>query len=542
MDSDHNPPSPLPSFDSPQVTPVSPPAGPPILNWRNKQAIADAPAPTPAVRCMETFGAALPALIDEQNRLYFGDNKAVLAHLLATGMRGRVRLIYIDPPFDSNADYVRKIRLRDANATQIGKQVQYRDQWAGDSYLQFMYERLLLLRDLLAEDGAIWLHCDYRQMHRLHLLLEEVFGAENYLNTVSWRSQVARGAKVNAFYFPFSTQYLEIFAKNRGAPTLWHPPKKELIFTRRQAAAQFMEDEGGFFRTSDPGTYGFERLKELHAAGRLYAPYSGQIVIDEKERRVYASNGGNIGVKYYLKRREDGRFAVTRGVDNLWDDIPGLGVTPGEDVGYPTQKTEALLRRVINASTNSGDWVLDAFSGSGTTAAVAQQMGRCWIACDANYGAIQTTRRRLQRLVDADKADTGFAVYGVDEALESRDVNNETAHIGLQIQRLGGNGATIGWKVEVVIENFRPADLEARLQKRSGVVQATDWWMLVKGVEIDPAYDGERFHATLVDLPHAKRAQVSGVYQLAAPATPTVIAVRITDIWGREWIVDKVTG
>ncbi len=101
-----------------------------------------------------------------------------------------------------------------------------------------MYERLFLLRELLAEDGSIWLHCDYRQAHRLRLLLEEVFGEENYLNTISWRSQVARGAKVNAFYFPFSTHSIEIFAKNRQAPTLWHPQKKRLIFSRSEAAAQ----------------------------------------------------------------------------------------------------------------------------------------------------------------------------------------------------------------------------------------------------------------------------------------------------------------
>ena len=136
--------------------------------------------------------------------------------LATSGLRNAVRLIYIDPPFDSNADYTRKVRLRNDRSQVLGQQVQYSDTWAGDSYLQFMYERLLLLRDLLADDGSIWLHCDYRQVHRLHLLLEEVFGEENYLNTISWRSQVTRGAKVNAFYFPFSTQYIEIFAKNRS--------------------------------------------------------------------------------------------------------------------------------------------------------------------------------------------------------------------------------------------------------------------------------------------------------------------------------------
>ena len=132
-----------------------------------------------------------------------------------------------------------------------------------------MYERFFLLRELLAEDGSIWLHCDYRQNHRLRLLLEEVFGEENYLNTISWRSQVARGAKVNAFYFPFSTQYIEIFAKNRQAPTLWNPQKKRLTFSRDEAASQFMEDERLLHvrpaRTASSGS-------SSSTSGRLYAP------------------------------------------------------------------------------------------------------------------------------------------------------------------------------------------------------------------------------------------------------------------------------
>ncbi len=397
----------------------SPPVGRGLLSWDGKR-MPDAVGLASVVPC-ESFGGVRSSPMEVGNRIYHGDNLSLLAHLAVSGLRSSVRLVYIDPPFDSNADYVRKVRLRNGRSQVLGRQVQYSDTWVGDSYLQFMYERLLILRDLLADDGSIWLHCDYRQVHRLHLLMEEVFGEENYLNTIAWRSQVTRGAKVNAFYFPFSTQYIEVFAKNRSAPTLWHPQKKKLVFTRRQATAQFMEDEQGFFRTSDPGTYSFEKLVELNDLGRLYAPYEGEIVVDEAERRVYPSNGGNIGVKYYLQALDNGRYAVERGVDNLWDDIPGLGTTPGEDVGYPTQKTEALLRRVIAASTDPGDIVLDCFMGSGTTPAVAQQMGRTWIGCDANYGSVQTTRRRLQRLAEEkgdDEADgpddRGFSIWKLD--------------------------------------------------------------------------------------------------------------------------------
>ncbi len=128
------------------------------------------------------------------------------------------------------------------------------------------------------------------------------------------------------------------------------------------------------------------------------------MVLDTAARRAYCSNGGNIGVKYYLADLGDGRHAVERGVDNIWDDIPGLGTTPNEDLGYPTQKTEALLSRVLNTATQPGDWILDPFMGSGTTLAVAQKLGRSWVGCDVGYGSVQTARRRLQAVIQAQLA------------------------------------------------------------------------------------------------------------------------------------------
>ena len=281
----------------------------------------------------------------------------------------------------------------------LGQQLQYDDAWEPAAYLQFIYARLPLLRDLLTGDGSLWLHCDHRHAHHLRCLLEEIFGPENYLNTITWRSQTARGAKVGAFYFPNSAHTILVFARNRAAPTCWEPAKKQLVLTAAEAAHEFMRDERGFFRTSDPGTYSFASLQRLNTEGRLYAPYGGEIVVDTAQQRVICSNGGNIGVKYYLTDLGDDRYGVERAVDNLWDDIPGLGTTPSEDLGYPTQKTTALLTRILQASTAPGDWVLDPFCGSGTTLAVAQTLGRRWVGCDANRGAIQTTVRRLQAVI-----------------------------------------------------------------------------------------------------------------------------------------------
>ncbi len=410
---------PIPSAQSAMKS--SPPST--RLTWANKET---PPPPPPARLALQETFAPLRGMPDVQeapdaerpaNALIQGDNLGVLAQLLADGWAGRFRLIYADPPYNSGLVWMRKVRLRGpqrSSAAVVEQQPQYADAWDESAYLQFLYARLLLMRELLAEDGSLWLHCDHRHAHHLRCLLEELFGPKQFLNTITWRSQTVRGAKVNAFYFANSAHALHIFAKNRSAPTCWTPAKKRLILSEAQAAAQFMRDERGFFRTSDPGDFSFASLERLHAEGRLYAPYGGGVLLDADAQRAYCSNGGNIGVKYYLTALGAGRHAVERGVDNIWEDIPGLGTTPGEDMGYPTQKTEALLSRIIHTATRPGDWVLDPFMGSGTTPAVAQKLGRRWVGCDGSLGALQTTRRRLHAIIQAqppDSASRGFAVY-----------------------------------------------------------------------------------------------------------------------------------
>jgi DNA modification methylase len=478
-----------------------------------------------------------------QNLLFHGDNRAVLTHLLASGYGGRVKLIYIDPPFDSGVHYQRKVRLRGPKAPTMqtsaghvfGAQPQYSDRWDEYSYLQFIYERLPLLRDLLSEDGSLWLHCDHRQMHHLRVLLQEVFGAENYLNTVVWRSQVARGAKVNAFYFPFSAHFLEIFAKNRQAPTTWNLVKKQIVLSETEAARQFMRDQRGFFRTSDPGAYTFASLKALHAEGRLYAPYNGDIVIDESSQRVYASNGGNIGVKYYLRDLGRGKWAVERAIDNLWVDIPGLGTTPGEDLGYPTQKTEALLDRIIRTSTNPGDLVLDCFAGSGTTLAVAQRLGRRWIGCDNNDGAILTARRRLQAQKPSSATDVGFTLY----RMSDREGLTQSDSARLEAQIMAIRNPDDAAEVNVQILEVVSPGVAALLATSKGNDHrpVNDWRAVVDCVAIDPCYDGQVFRPTIVDAPLKKSAQVKGSYSFKTPVAPGQVAVRITDVLGEEILI-----
>jgi len=337
------------------------------------------------------------------NLLLHGDNKDVLATLLENGFRGKIDLIYIDPPFKSGADYVRKVELRglknlgriEEDEASVLQQTMYFDIWNNDTYLQFMYERLMLLKELLSDAGSIYVHLDHRVVHYIKPLLDEIFGHENFRNEIIWRRQIPRGMKAHAEFLPFSAEYILLYT--RGENAIWNQPRKTNKLTLEEAKKKYMKDEKGFFRTSDPGTYSFESLFNLYKEGRLYAPYNGKIIIDQ-ENKIIKSSTGNLAVKYY--RRQEGNFVIEEiPVDNIWDDIPGLGIVSSEWIGFQTQKPEALLERIIKASSNQDEIVLDCFCGSGTTLAVAQKLGRRWIGCDINKGAIQTTAKRIAKII-----------------------------------------------------------------------------------------------------------------------------------------------
>ena len=177
---------------------LAPAKGRPMLQWVGKKPLRFVTAfPAQHVETFDPLGTGEPGGL-----LYHGDNKDVLAHLLANGFRGKVNLIYIDPPFDSGADYVRKVTLRgksalsgklEADGYTLGEQMQYTDIWANDNYLQFMYERLMLLKELLNVNGSLCLHCDWRQVHRLRCVLDEIFGQDNFVNEIAWKHTVLGG-------------------------------------------------------------------------------------------------------------------------------------------------------------------------------------------------------------------------------------------------------------------------------------------------------------------------------------------------------------
>ena len=390
--------------------------GYPELRWTGKRPYESTQYYPAQLR--ERYGEEVNGWI---NKIFWGDNLQVMSHLLKE-YRGKIDLIYIDPPFDSKADYKKKIEIKGVGKAETDstsfEEKQYGDIWTNDEYLQFMYERLNLIRELLSYKGVVYVHCDHRKSAHLRLICDEIFGQENFMNEITWRRQIVRGMKVYAKYYSFSSDFILIYAKNSQQST-WNRQTYTRFISIEEAEKKYNKDEKGYFRTSDPGSYSFESLCNLYDEGRLYAPKNGEVIIDYDKKEVYASKGGKVAVKYYREQIED-KVAEEVTIDNIWDDIPGMGVVSSEFIGYPTQKPEKLLERVICASTNPGDIVFDCFMGSGTTQTVAMKLGRKFIGADINLGAIQTTTKRLIKVADELKEQlqenekyTGFEVYNV---------------------------------------------------------------------------------------------------------------------------------
>lgn len=333
-----------------------------------------------------------PVAKDWHNLLVFGDNLQILKTLyenkdllIKNKIKGKVKLIYIDPPFATEDDFKGNSGAK-----------AYSDKTKGAEFVEFLRRRLVVAKEILADDGTIWIHLDYRKAEYMKVLMDEIF-PNCYLNTIYWRSQVARGAKVNAEFLPKSCQQILVYKKRVDAKPFWEAPKKEIILTEKgiQEEGSYKQDEkGNYFRTSDPGSYSFESLLDFYNQGKIYVSYGGKIVIDKKNKKIKTTKGG-IAIKYYAESLGNGKYKIVRSIDNIWTDIPGLGTTPIEDTGYPTQKVEALLKRIISATTQSGDLVMDFFAGSGTTAVVAEKLGRRWISCDIGKLSIYTIQKRL---------------------------------------------------------------------------------------------------------------------------------------------------
>ena len=323
------------------------------------------------------------------NKIFWGDNLQVMSHLLKT-YRGQVNLIYIDPPFDSRVEYKKKVEIKGIGKTETDnssfEEKQYGDIWTNDEYLQFMYERLILLRELLSDDGCIYLHCDWHKGHYLKLLMDELFGADRFINEITWYYYNKMAPK--SACFPRTTDKILLYAKGVGY------------------------------------TFNTQYEKRDEPVKQLVRKF-----VDGKAINARDENGNVMYKMSYEKRIDDvWRISMLQPADKV------------EPVGYPTQKPERLIERMILASSNPGDLVFDCFMGSGTTQAVAMKLGRRFIGADINLGAIQTTTKRLlsvaKELKDSqtsigsadDTKYTGFEVYNVNNydffrnPVEARDL------------------------------------------------------------------------------------------------------------------------
>ncbi|HEV2249010.1 MAG TPA: site-specific DNA-methyltransferase [Candidatus Limnocylindria bacterium] len=593
---------------------VGPAKGRPMLSWVGKRPLRQVTAfPAQEAERFAIKGGGLagsvdwtdwPARYPRSGLLFHGDNKEVLAHLLANGFRGTVDLVYIDPPFDSGADYVRRVALRgpagtvrlDGQGYTLGEQIQYTDIWANDNYLQFMYERLMLIRELMSDGSAIFLHCDSTRGHQIRMLMDEVFGPSAFLNEIVWSYRRWPG-NVDSYQAMHDTVFYYVAEISR---------KHVFHKTYEEASPSYMRRFGG--KT--------QRLDETSKTRK--------ITVDEPTRGM-----------------------PTR---DVWD-LSIVAGSKAEREGYPTQKPESLLERIIANSSNPGALVLDCFMGSGTTAAVAQKLGRRWIGCDINKGAIQTTAKRLMEIMDAQAGDTrgtldlddtgkpaqlSFTTYRVNdydlaiqhnEAVnlacehlgvvrtrtdgffdgtlgprlvkivpfdhpitpvdldevarelrnrpgEDRDVTvvglgrelacdpwladhnrkgapNQIAPVDLRTDPRYGKffahqpaAATVtmsrtGERVRIVIEDFVSPSIVERLASQDGLIapRITDWRSMVDSVLVDTSYDGAVFDVALADVPERKDDLVDGQYDLTLPPGATTVAVKITDMLGEELLV-----
>ena len=293
------------------------------------------------------------------NKLIWGDNKLILSSLKNGPLRkeieeqGGLKLIYIDPPFDVGADFSMDIKIGDGEDEEsftkkpsVIEEIAYRDTWGkgADSFIAMIYERLKLMHDLLAEDGSIYVHCDHRVNSYMRLVLDEIFGKDNFRREIIWDRGSASGGKAAANNFIHSHDTILYYSKS-----------DRFIFNKQ-----------------------YEEYSEEYIEKRFTQE-------DEKGRfRLQGSDNR----KQYLT--ESKGLAVT----GVWD-ISDINVMASDKMGYPTQKPKELLERIIRASSNEGDIVADFFCGSGTTLAVAEKFGRKWIGSDLGKFGIHTSRKRL---------------------------------------------------------------------------------------------------------------------------------------------------
>ncbi|MDR0620967.1 MAG: site-specific DNA-methyltransferase [Deltaproteobacteria bacterium] len=341
------------------------------------------------------------------NKLIWGDNKLILSSLNHGPTRqeiekhGGIKLIYIDPPFDVGADFSMDIGIGEETFTKMPgvlEEIAYRDTWGkgADSFISMIYERLKLMHSLLSNDGSLYVHSDWRVNSYIKVILEEIFGKNYFCNEISNKRKTGGTSQTGSTMkrFGHQTDILIFFKKSNTS--IFNTQYGDYDPDYIEKNYRFVDDNGRRYRSSDLANPAPRPTLRYEYKG-YKPPKNGWAISKEKMEQwdkegkiIFPSNkDGRLSRKVYLDER------VGRPISDFWDDISQVGPQSRERTDYPTQKPEALLERIIKASSNEGDIVADFFCGSGTTPAVAEKLGRKWIATDLGKFAIHTTRKRL---------------------------------------------------------------------------------------------------------------------------------------------------
>lgn len=428
----------------------------------------------------ETFRAG-------HNLLIYGDNKEVLKNLIENGYKGKVDLIYIDPPFLTNEKYFREISLRGNKGYESKKVEQYNDHWEEHEYFQFIYERLLLLKCLLSEKGSIYLHCDSHASHYLKLIMDEVFGHNCFRREIIWKMQQSSGFKTRA------NNWI------RNHDILLYYGKKDCIFNKE------------------------------------YLPYT-------KEQLKRYNKEDEEG-KYWFHNARKQRMGKGLGVEDVWTDIHSMqtqSISNKEKTGYPTQKPEALIERIIKASSNIDSIVLDCFSGSGTVGVIAEKLYRRCILIDQNKQAIQTASKRLYNNNNKSEKTRGFSSYYYIKSEDSTRADGVSIDTEVFFDSPFQNKDVVEIKVldyynPIIASHFGFTSKEEYQKNiKDSRIAMIDYILLDFG-----ANNKERFfHVCQSDIPKGKDQNIEAYY--IAPIFPisTMITIKIVDILGFETKVE----
>jgi DNA modification methylase len=535
---------------------------PVLVHWKGKQHPRSAALATAHVT--ELFDpqrsvTTLPHLsyhsLEKQwhNLLFQGDNTQVLDVLLANGFRGSIDFIYIDPPFNSGSEYVRTVRLRGsigALRSALLQQAAYDDTWDNTTYLQFMYERLLKLKDLLRGTGFLCVHLDYHVGHYIKLVLDEIFGQENFRNEFI----------VKRVYKNLQGQFTEIKALPQGHDVIYcYSKKPETRIKPVTVEKKQVKHPQGYWKEFWSGadrptmrypilgvtpTAGQWKWKQTRAqqAVKNYVEYQRAYAPDTPSLHQYWVQTGCD--KEFIRKSASDRIehwvppSPRKFLDTVWSDIASYSF----DHGFRTEKSEELLERLLTAFSKPGDLVLDVFAGSGTTARVAQRLGRRWIACDVHPGAVRMSSRLLQQII-GDQLRTKatrfptFLMYQVNAPARKKSDSRckSSPEATMTVESLGKKN------VRVTLTSFHSPILIKSLGVSKKILKEKipDFRCMIDAVLIDPDYNGSVFHVSHADVPLKKDSLVKGMYEFSIPHAHDTIAVKIIAATGEETLLSN---